>query len=141
VSAKQKTTNDHAEHVRVEKIVKVPGPLMEGVKARLTSGQAEALRALGRALGDKDEARVAGNVLSVGLFVLGMDPAGDYRLDEITEALFAGITCQGDQGESDAPSKIFNFIVDAAGEAETLYTARVRRERVLELEKAEEVGA
>ena len=47
--------------------------------------QLAALRVLTRAAGDQNDGRVAAKALALGLFVLGVDQAGDFALDELTD--------------------------------------------------------
>lgn len=67
--------------------------------------QAAALETIMTATGD-NESTTAAKVISVGLFALGLDGAGDFCLDGLTRALHGA-----------AAADVFNVIVDAGGVA------------------------
>ncbi len=83
--------------------------------------QVAALRILTRALNDQDDGRVVARLMSLGLYVLGIDPAGGYCLDELTDALFG-------KGSDDSET-VYNAITEAAGEAQGEWAAAESRRR------------
>jgi len=70
--------------------------------------QAAAFETIMAATGN-DEFTAAAKVLSIGLFVLGLDTAGDYCLAEITDALFGK--------DSEDAASVFNAIADTGDTA------------------------
>jgi hypothetical protein len=87
--------------------------------------QVAALRILTRALNDQDDGRVVGRLMSIGLYVLGVDPAGDYCLDELTDALYG-------KGSKES-MKVSQDIADAAGETQIAWENVERNRRAREL--------
>ncbi len=86
-----------------------PYPLCE----RIPAAQMAALRVLTRATGDQNDERLVLKVFSIGLYVLGLDPVGDFAVDEFLEALHG----------KDAPAvgAVSRAIGDAGSEAWTSY--------------------
>ena len=73
-----------------------------------------------------EEFAVAAKVISVGLFALGLDTAGDYCLAELTDAL-----------HGERASEVFNSLSDAGGTAsDARHDAEVRERRVAKAEEA-----
>jgi hypothetical protein len=99
---------------------------------RLTQTQVDALRTLTRATGDQDDGRIVARVFSLGCYVLGIDPAGDFSTDELTDALY---------GESKESREVNQTITDAGHDAETAWLNHERKERARTFAKAEEAGA
>jgi|GEM_PF-3845973 len=95
----------------------VPPPL----SVPMDQTQVSAIRILTRALDDQDDGRVVGRLMSLGLYVLGIDPAGDYCLDELTDALFG-------KGSNES-MKVSQSITDAACETQTEWAAMESRRR------------
>jgi hypothetical protein len=79
--------------------------------------QAAAFETLMTATG-YDEFTAAARVISIGLFTLGLDAAGDYCLKEMTDALLGK--------DSDDSVLVHNSIVDAGSNA---HDARINAER------------
>jgi hypothetical protein len=103
------------------------------VSVPLAAGQVTTLMRLAADLKDQDETRVAAGVLSIGLFVLGLDRSGDYSLHEITDAIHG-------KG-SDAAVTLFNAIVDAGDGARDEIENEERARRKVVSAKVEEAGA
>jgi hypothetical protein len=75
-----------------------------------------------------EEFAVAAKVISVGLFALGLDTAGDYCLAELTDAL-----------HGERSGEVFNGLSDAGGTAaDARHDAEVKERQVA---KAEAAGA
>jgi hypothetical protein len=93
----------------------------ETIPLTLTRGQAKALCELSNAIGDQNDFTAAEKAFSIGLFVLGLDPSGDYPLAEVTDALFGK--------DSEDAASVFNAIVDTGdGSRDTMVNAgRARR--------------
>lgn len=73
----------------------------EALTVNMAPKQTTALREIEKALGD-DQARATAKVLSVGLFVLGLDRAGSFCLSELTDAL-----------HGERAGEVYNQIADA----------------------------
>ena len=80
------------------------------ISVPLVAAQVMILMHLAADLKDPDEGRVAARVLSLGLFVLGLDRTGDAGLGQITDAMHG-------KG-SDAASTLYNAITDAGSGAQ-----------------------
>jgi hypothetical protein len=80
------------------------------ISVPLVAAQVMILMHLAADLKDPDEGRVASRVLSLGLFVLGLDRTGDAGLGQITDAMHG-------KG-SDAASTLYNAITDAGSGAQ-----------------------
>lgn len=83
--------------------------------------QVAALRVLTRATGDQNDGRVASKVLALGLFVLGVDQAGDFCLSELTDALYGKGTKES--------AGVSEMIEDAGSEAWCHYVGVQHDER------------
>ena len=89
--------------------------------------QSAAFEQIMTATGDEEFA-VAAKVISVGLFALGLDTAGDYCLAELTDAL-----------HGERSGEVFNGLSDAGGTAaDARHDAEVKERQVA---KAEAAGA
>ena len=105
----------------------VCGPLTRELRRTLDAGAILALDELTSKVHElrldsaPDRDDVVRMVLSLGLFVLGIDEAGDYGLDELTLALY---------GKGSDVSMVYQQITDAAHEAETVRVNQQRANRV-----------
>jgi hypothetical protein len=79
-----------------------------------------------------EEFAAAAKVISIGLFILGLDSAGDYCLAELTDALFG-------KGSEDA-AETFNAIV-SAGDTAGLALGNAQRAARQAFANAEDAGA
>lgn len=100
------------------------------VSVPLAAGQVTTLMHLAADLKDPDEGRVAARVLSLGLYVLGLDRTGDAGLGQITDAMHG-------KG-SDAAALLYNAIVDAGAGAQDEIENAERESRRQTFAKADE---
>lgn len=109
------------------------GDVVDEIKDRLAPGQRAGLEIVFEAFDASSEEYELGTmlkVISVGLFVLGLDRAGSFCLSELTEAL------HGERAD-----EVYNQIADAGNTANDARTDVEYDERRRIFAKAEEAGA